>query len=378
MNLKQVSGKLVLHLIDHATRFSTTGVIPSKDRDVIISKMFQIWISIFGPPKQILSDNGGEFANEDFRIMAEKLNTTVRTTAESPWSNGINERHNAILENMVSKVMSDTGCSLDIAVPWAVASKNALANVYSYSPNQLVFGRNPTFPLTLIDKLPALETATHSDIVLKNLTAMRAARKAFIESEANERLRRAIRHQTRQSTPYIFQNGDSVYFKGDSSNEWKGPGTVIGVDNQTVLIKHGSVYVRVHPCRVLYENSEFLPDVDEGCIREEKLGSTELASWSAESETQTVGEDDEEVQNAQDNYDYEDESDDNNVIIEDAEDESDDNNVTVEDDAEDESGDNNVIVEGDTDESFGTRDNHYNDISNNENIKNFLQLCFLQ
>ena len=276
MDLKQVSGELVLHLIDHATRFSSAGVIPSKNRDVIISKIFQIWISIFGPPKQILSDNEGEFANEDFRIMAEKLNTTVRTTAaESPWSNGINERHNAILENMVSKVMSDTGCSLDIAISWAVASKNALTNVYGYSPNQLVFDRNPNFPSTLI---AALETATHSDIVLKNLTAMRAARKAFIESEANERLQRAIRHQTRQSTPYIFQNGNSVYFKKDSSNEWQGPGTVIGIDNQTVLIKHGSVHVRVHPCHVLHKNSEFLADVDDGCTGEDKLGSTDLSS----------------------------------------------------------------------------------------------------
>ena len=135
------------------------------------------------------------------------------------------------------------------------------------------------------------------------------------------------------------------------------PGTVIGIDNQTVLIKHGSVHVCVHPCHALHENSEFLIDVDEGCIGEDRLASTDLASWSDEIEAQTVGEDDEEIQNAQDNYDYEDESDDNNVIIE--------------QDAEDESDNNNVIVGGDTDESFQTRDNHYHDISNNEDIQKF-------
>ena len=139
-------------MIDYARIFSSAGVIPSKDRDVIISKIFQISISVFGPPKQILSDKGGEFANKDFQIMAEKLNTTVHTSAaESPWPNGINERDNAILGNLVRKVMSNTGCSLDIAVSWAVASQNALANVCGYSLNQLVFGRNPNFPSTLID-----------------------------------------------------------------------------------------------------------------------------------------------------------------------------------------------------------------------------------
>ena len=171
------------------------------------------------------------------------------------------------------------------------------------------FGRNSNLPSNLIDKLPALETATHSDIVLKNLIAMQAARKTFIESEAKKkRLHRAIRHQTGQSTPYIFQNGGSVYFKRDSSNEWRGPRTIIGTDDQTVLIKQDSVYVRVLRCRVLHENSEFLTDVDGGCIRENKFGSTNLASWSNEDETQTDSEDDKEVQTAQDNYDYKDEN----------------------------------------------------------------------
>ena len=31
----------------------------------------------------------------------------------------------------------------------------------------------------------------------------------------------------------------------------------IGTDSQTVLIKHGSIYVRVHQCRIIHENYEF-------------------------------------------------------------------------------------------------------------------------
>ena len=207
MDIKYHSSKLVLHLIDHATRFSAAGVVHSKDRDVIMCKIFQIWISVFGPPKQIFSDNGGEFSNEDFRVMGEKLNTNIRNTAaESPWSNGINERHNAILGSMISKVKDDTGCNLEVAVASAVASKNALANVYGFSSNQSVFGKNPNFPSNLTNKLPALEPVTSSDIVRQNLTAIHSARKAFIEAESSERISRALRQQTRQSkSSYISQ-----------------------------------------------------------------------------------------------------------------------------------------------------------------------------
>ena len=45
---------------------------------------------MFGSPCQILTDNGREFNNEDFRIMGEKLTTKIKSTAaESPWSNNI-------------------------------------------------------------------------------------------------------------------------------------------------------------------------------------------------------------------------------------------------------------------------------------------------
>ncbi len=56
-----------------------------------------IGVALFGVPKKILTNNGGEFNNELVRDMAEQLNTIITTTAaESPWSNGIVERHNAV------------------------------------------------------------------------------------------------------------------------------------------------------------------------------------------------------------------------------------------------------------------------------------------
>ena len=49
--------------------------------------------------------------------MGEQLNINVKTTgAESPWSNGVVEKHNGITGNMIEKVLSDVGCSLEIAL----------------------------------------------------------------------------------------------------------------------------------------------------------------------------------------------------------------------------------------------------------------------
>ena len=111
MDLKEYDnskGIWFLHLIDHFTRYSQSCVIRTKRKEEIIKRIFEIWIRYFGPSKKFLTDNGGEFCNGEFVSMCENLNIRVCTTAaESPWSNGLVERHNAILGLIVNKMMDD-------------------------------------------------------------------------------------------------------------------------------------------------------------------------------------------------------------------------------------------------------------------------------
>ena len=93
MDLKFYQGKIILHLIDHATRLSQAVHIPSKHPRVIIEALLTNWISIYGPADKFLTDNRGEFVNNEFLDSCEQLNIVVHTTAaESPWSNGLMER----------------------------------------------------------------------------------------------------------------------------------------------------------------------------------------------------------------------------------------------------------------------------------------------
>ena len=201
-------------------------------------------MSIFGSPKKFSVDNGGEFNNEDFCSLCENVNICILTTAvESPWTNGLIERHNVIVGYSVTKTMEDAGCDLELALSWAVAAKNSLKNVNGFSPNQLVFRGNPNYPIAFNSKLPALEGKSSSEIVASNINAMHAARQAFIQSESNDRIRRALQD-------VCCFTGDILYYKRKNNSPWHGPGTVIRQDGKQILVKHGSVYVRVHACRI--------------------------------------------------------------------------------------------------------------------------------
>ena len=176
---------------------------------------------MFGCPRKILSDNGGEFNNQLTRELGEQLNTEVLSTAaESPWSNGITERHNALIGQMMIKVIDDQKCPAEIALAWSLSAKNALKNVYGFSPNQLVFGHNPNLPSVIDSKLPALSGTTSSQLIASHLNAMHASRKAFVECEASEKLRRALRSKTRSATTKNYHNGNKVLYKREKDSRW--------------------------------------------------------------------------------------------------------------------------------------------------------------
>ena len=60
--------------------------------------IIRMWVNTLGVREKMLIDIGGVFNNEELRNRSENLNTKVlATAAESPWSNSICERHNAVI-----------------------------------------------------------------------------------------------------------------------------------------------------------------------------------------------------------------------------------------------------------------------------------------
>ena len=192
-------------------KYPAAHTVKSHDPDEVMEKFFFIWISVFGAPRKILSDNGGEFQGSKWESICETFNIHHKTTAaESPFSNGICERHNLLIAEMTEKIMEDVGCSLQLALMWAVHAKNSLINIFGFSPYQLVFGHNPNIPGNSNNKLPALSNETASKIVADHLNCLRTARLAYMRAEHSDRIARALRGRVHEGTHQRFCSGDTV------------------------------------------------------------------------------------------------------------------------------------------------------------------------
>ena len=101
-------------------------------------------------------------------------------------------------------------------------------------------------------------------ILMDKLNVLHSAHQAFISTESSEKIKRALKAKTEISTSLSFNHGDSVYYKREGVPMCKGPGTVIGKEGQTVLVKCGLMYVRVHHSRLMLENSQLKQDAKAG------------------------------------------------------------------------------------------------------------------
>ena len=201
----------LMNIVDLCTRFCQCVRVSSKKKEEIIEALMRSWIQIFGPPSKVLSDNGGEFLNEDMVELADKFGIKIKmTAAEAPWSNGIVERHNGVINDTLQKTMEDID-DIDIALAWSVQAKNSLYNFHGFSPYLLVFGMNPRLPNVIDSKLPALEEVTTSEYLAKNLNAMMSSRQAYVRSESENKLKRALRHNVSGAVDHKYYTGDSLY-----------------------------------------------------------------------------------------------------------------------------------------------------------------------
>ena len=123
LDLKFFGKVPVLWLVDSCTRFIKGSVIKDKEAKTIMKALHKDWICNFGfPSVRFWADNGKEFANIKLTELGAKAGFQVAYgPANSPWSNGTNERNHASADLIVKKIMEENR-SITLATAVAMAS----------------------------------------------------------------------------------------------------------------------------------------------------------------------------------------------------------------------------------------------------------------
>ena len=251
IDLKSWNGAYILHMIDMWSRYSMSTFIRNKEPKTVVDIIMRRWIGTFGLMKGLLNDNGGEFSCDETREVASILGVKLFTTAGySPHQNGLCERVHGVVDLILSKLkMDNPKVDINVLLGWANMAKNSLHTHHGFSSHQLVFGTNPNLPNLLTANPPALGGETMSKIFAEHLNTLHSAREAFIKSEADERLRRALRKKI-TTIEQNYDKGDTVLYKKEGKTMWLGPATVVAQDGKVIFVRHGGNLIRLPPNRI--------------------------------------------------------------------------------------------------------------------------------
>ncbi|GFW44473.1 retrovirus-related Pol polyprotein from transposon 412 [Trichonephila clavipes] len=236
--------KYLLVVMDYFTKWPEVYPIPDQEAPTVAEAVVQHWISRYGVPLQLHSDQGRNFVSAVLKGVCELLGIDkTKTTPLHPQSDGMVERFNrTILNNlsMVSKNQQDW----DQKVPlFLLAYRSAVHETTGYSPSQMLFGRDLRLPCDLLFGRPP-DTPSSPEEYVQNLQA----RFEDVHNLARERINlRTEKMKTRydtKATGHQFKEGDKVWFynptrrKGLSpklQSHWDGPYTILKIINDVVI-----------------------------------------------------------------------------------------------------------------------------------------------
>ena len=125
-----------------------TFPLPHQQIEKVAEKLVHVFISRFGIPFELLSDQGRNFES---KIITEVCNLLeiykTRSTSYRPWSNGMKKRFNATLEGMIRSFVNKN------ANDWNFngSHRSTVHPATRYSPyNMLMLGRKITLPRQII------------------------------------------------------------------------------------------------------------------------------------------------------------------------------------------------------------------------------------
>jgi len=220
----------VLVIVEYFSKMIRIFPLKTKTMEEVADKLWK-YISVYGPPKTILSDQGTEFMNH--LISTLLLNTGIDrriTSSYNPRVDGLCERANQTIINILRK------CSEGNPIDWPnwlsfieYAYNTRQHSSTKYSPNELLFGvRTNEFGNYTNEDLPnkcTLSTQEDEEITLKRASEI----KALIESKRPEAIKNIERAQEKQTK---IQNA-----RNNPTTETLKPGTPVMVKSEGIIGK---------------------------------------------------------------------------------------------------------------------------------------------
>jgi len=154
--LTRNGNEYIMVLQDYFTKWSEAYALPNHRAITVADKLVTEFICKFGCPHQIHTDQGREFESNLFHAICDKLGIDkTRTCPYRPQSDGMVERNNRTIQDMLSLFVNERRDDWDDYLPFVTMSyRSTQHDSTKCSPNLLMFGHEIRCPIDIMFGLP--------------------------------------------------------------------------------------------------------------------------------------------------------------------------------------------------------------------------------
>ena len=231
--------KYILTIVDMATRFPDAIPLCNIDTVSVAEALVDVFCRV-GVPHEILSDRGTQLKSD---LMSEILKLlSIKALFTSPYHsacNGMVERMNGTLKNMLKKVCMDHPAEWDRYINAVLFAYREIPNdTLRFSPFELLYGRTVRGPLSIIHELVS-NISIDADIkasyqyVVDLRNKLHETAKIAVDN-AKISMTKYKEYFDKKTTSRKFQINDEVLLMLPTSTnklimQWKGPYAITGV-----------------------------------------------------------------------------------------------------------------------------------------------------
>jgi len=230
--------RYILTFTDHFTKWVEAFPIEKADAVTIAKHYVEDIICRHGAPEQLLSDRGKAFIGQVMQEVNKLMDVrAINTSPYKPSTNGLTERFNKTLVEMLSMYVESKQKDWDIYIPYVVfAYRTAPHASTNETPFYLLYGRDARYPSDLMEVLPNEDTNRNVEEYKQELTQTLARIWNEVKFFNNQIQQKRELEINRNRKEHKFNEGDLVWLYTKSRKKglspklmhpWHGPFRVI-------------------------------------------------------------------------------------------------------------------------------------------------------
>ena len=225
-------------MMDRASRWPEAVPLRSTNTDSVADAFIKIWITRFGSPRRIITDQGPQFESDLFKSLVKRLGIThFHTTPYHPQANGLLERFHRTMKISL-KILADGHHNWTTILPFVLLGwRNTPSTTTGCAPAEALFGTSirALFELTDLDENPTDEN-------------IRAAQTHFVNVNADSFCR--LLNNNKSYIPDDLYSAKFVWLRDQSPSgfrpQYVGPYKLLHLSSHTATILRKDKPYNVH------------------------------------------------------------------------------------------------------------------------------------